>query len=72
MGGVPHIIVYRLASIKQRDVVAAFLNASRTFFCGQYTVWMGVANHWSEVDWTGPNWTHRDLRNKLINHRKQN
>ena len=32
MGGVPHIIIYRLASIEQRNVVAAFLNASTTFF----------------------------------------
>ena len=32
----------------------------------------GVTNHLTEVDWTGLDWTHKNVRNKLINHQKQN
>ena len=45
-------------------------------------IYMGVTNHWTEVDWTevdwtevdwtGLDWTHKNVRNKLINHQKQN
>ena len=55
MDGVPHIMIYRLASIKQRNVVAAFLNASRTFkfffFVG--SVQSGRVLLITEVKWTG-------------------
>ena len=58
MDGVPHIITYRLASIKHRNVVAAFLNASRTFFVG--SVQSGRVLLITGVKWTG--WTELDLQ----------
>ena len=44
-------MIYRLASIKHRNVVAAFLNVSRTFFVG--SVQSGQVLLITGVKWTG-------------------
>ena len=42
------------------------------FYLDMLHTTLGVTNHWTEVDWTGLDRTHQNIRNKLKNHRKQN